>query len=104
MELWIRNQDRTVLINAKRLFVDEIKNVIYTSEMVELNLNIVKLGNYKTKERALEVLDDIQKRINYLDATSILDFSNKDTTKAILKTLKENNIENLSCIYEMPKE
>ena len=59
MDLWIRSQDKTNLIKVDRLDVSENK--------IEANLkfhyngcNYVVLGEYATKERALEVLDEIQ--------------------------------------------
>ena len=57
MELWIRSQDKTTLINTRRIDVDDNNIIVwdegrYASE--------IYLGIYKTKERALEVLDEIQ--------------------------------------------
>lgn len=57
MELWIRSQDKRTLINTRRIDVDDNNIIVwdegrYASE--------IYLGQYKTKERALEVLDEIQ--------------------------------------------
>lgn len=63
MELWIRTQDRMRLIKPNRLHIQrESKNwggnwYIYESQ------NSLRYGTYKTKERALEVLDEIHKLI-----------------------------------------
>jgi len=57
MELWIRSQDK-----EKLLKVDEIHlglNKEYVDSDIWVNNWIV--GEYETKERALEVLDEIQK-------------------------------------------
>ena len=56
MELWVRSQDRESLCTINGIAVDD--NTVIT---VSLTLkNIFTLGTYKSKERALEVLDDIQ--------------------------------------------
>ena len=59
MELWIRSQDRTTLMKVDRLDID------YSS-----GLYLIKsdgfgtlLANYKSEERALEVLDLIESEI-----------------------------------------
>lgn len=57
MKLWIRSQDKTTLINTRRIEVDDNNIIVwdegrYASE--------IYLGIYKTKERAIEVLDEIQ--------------------------------------------
>lgn len=57
MKLWVRSQDKRTLINTRRIDVDDC-NIIcwdegeYASE--------VYMGLYKSKERALEILDEIQ--------------------------------------------
>lgn len=67
MELWIRSQDKKRLLRC---------NFIETCDPVEVlesdydivgyfddNIGYETLGTYETKERALEVLDEIQKYI-----------------------------------------
>lgn len=66
MELWIRSQDKEVLLNIKGIQYKDYKSV--ENETVEANILIgfynyydnEILGEYETKERALEVLDEIQ--------------------------------------------
>lgn len=58
MDLWIRSQNKTILSKAHDLVIRENRN-----EKNETNYFIVDtytLGIYKTKERALEVLNEIQ--------------------------------------------
>ena len=55
MELWIRSQDRTFLRKVNTIGIVEGRDFWSIDE----NL-IVSFGKYKTKERALEVLDEIQ--------------------------------------------
>ncbi len=57
MELWIRSQDKRELQKADDIYIStlEDKTVKTFDGSIEINL-----GTYKTKERALEVLDEIQ--------------------------------------------
>jgi hypothetical protein len=60
MNLWVRSQDKRILQKVDNLFLDanyENKRIsTYDGDNIEL-------GTYKTKERAIEVLDEIQ---NYI--------------------------------------
>ena len=104
LELWIRSQDKRTLINTRRIDVDDNNIIVwdegrYASE--------IYLGQYKTKERALEVLDEIQ---NILKPIIKIKYEYDDSQPIMngewLKSLKEENkIEELSTyVYEMPKE
>lgn len=76
MELWIRSQDKKKLCVAKFFELDNDETGIFCFNGESYS---IFAGKYKTKERALEVLDEIQDQlINY------------------------GNVDNL--IYEMPKE
>ena len=55
MELWIRSQDRTFLRKVNTIGIVEGRDFWSIDE----NLT-VSFGKYKTKERAIEVLDEIQ--------------------------------------------
>lgn len=55
MELWIRSQDKENLIQPTRLFIVFDKNIATWDRNI-----MIDLGTYKSKERALEVLDEIQ--------------------------------------------
>ena len=57
MELWIRSQDKYTLIKIEEIQICENPDRTWF-----MNAGIV-LGKYKTKERALEVLDEIQHRL-----------------------------------------
>ena len=74
----MRSQDKRILQKVDNIFLDanyENKRIsTYDGDSVEL-------GTYKTKERALEVLDEIQEYINF-------------NIKLKLET----------CIYEMPED
>ncbi len=58
MELWVRSQDKRTLQKVDNIFLDaNYKNKRISTYDGGGN---VELGTYKTKERALEVLDEIQ--------------------------------------------
>ena len=78
MELWVRSQDRESLCTINGIAVDD--NTVIT---VSLTLkNIFTLGTYKSKERALEVLDEIQNELEK----------------------RQLGLPNYTGFYEMPKE
>ena len=96
MELWIRSQDRlrlarmdSVIINARNK-KEITSNYSYTSDGFEKD---IPLGEYKTEERALEVLDEIQ---------NILKPQEYEIEKGNGYYTKSTNIS--TYVYEMPKE
>ena len=79
MELWIRSQDERILQKVDNVYL----NANYDNRRICSNDSRdyeSDLGEYKTKERALEVLDEIQKYI-------------------LLP-----NTDNSAYVYEMPEE
>lgn len=69
MNLWIRSTAKTNLLQARFLTIMEGKTFYkeneweykgYTICNVALDGNYELLGTYKTKERAIEILDEIQ--------------------------------------------
>lgn len=72
MELWIRSQDKKNLVKIRQISLNYQNNKqIIANYMPELYENsggyYELLGTYKTKERALEVLDEIQNKINLIN-------------------------------------
>lgn len=100
MELWIRSTARTNLLKARFLTIVEGNNFYKENEWEYKGYTIANcseqghyelLGTYKTKERALEVLDEIQKKINLINLGH--DFGSPMI-----------DLNNPTYIYEMPKE
>lgn len=61
MELWIRSQDKERLIKTEDLYIEFNGDVDPTLQPYRIVTDkFIELGIYKTKERALEVLDEIQ--------------------------------------------
>ena len=76
MELWIRSQDREDLVKVNALWIMDNQiwmEVPFYDNHKKLGLTVTsnnhRLGVYKNKERALEVLDEIQDRL--ISSTSI---------------------------------
>lgn len=93
MELWVRSQDREILAKAELL--DVYNASIENEELFVIEESGTDLGSYKTKERALEVLDEIQEL-----------FIKKDIVKSELNKdgLTMVSMPITCIVYEMPKE
>lgn len=91
MELWIRSQDKRILQKVDNIFLDanyEDKRIsTYDGDNIEL-------GTYKTKERAIEVLDEIQ--------SSMKNFAFAKKVNGLGEEL--DLIPNPILIYQMPKD
>ena len=57
MDLWIRSQDRESLTKVSNVQYSFKNNIHFIGTYYD---NLKVLGNYKSKERALEILDKIQ--------------------------------------------
>ena len=59
--MWIRNQDRTALLDCDNFEVESYSNAPHAVVTLNNRTNItVDLGVYSSKEKALKVLDQIQ--------------------------------------------
>ena len=91
MDLWIRSQDKTRLTKVNDLYVVGYDDDDWAIDGYHTNsVDDFDLGIYKFKERALEVLDEIQSKI------ATLNFQNHFIGTDF------NIIE--SNIYQMPEE
>jgi len=86
MDLWVRSQDKTFLKKVNTIGIVEGQDFYFISENITTDL-----GKYKSKERVLEVLDEIHQRL--IDLQTIECTGDYRFTKR-----------NLDCVYEMPKE
>jgi len=104
MELWIRSQDKESIARITGVLIEEKEIRGFTE-----TTSYYKLGEYATKERALEVLDEIQGILN-----PMLIFKNAELDEETLKDIRDEGVcfvsddaklEQLSTyVYEMPKE
>ena len=101
MELWIRSQNRKHLIKAE--YVSLMANNIINAASGGWDYDVAK---YKTEERALEVLDEIQKifqpqMIITKPSVKVMSFSGE----YVVREKGELTMQELSTyVYEMPKE
>lgn len=91
MDLWVRSQNKKCLLKATMFNLDNDENGIYCYSNED---NFCLLGKYATKERALEVLDEIQMHIKKQDTDELL--VNSD---GIITGQKH-----YGRVYEMPEE
>ena len=109
MNLWIRSQNKTILQKVDNLLISDGDNAegtfnIYTNSLPAQNV----LGRYKTKERALEVLDEIQSllqpTIEY-KPTVQEEYNPAYTYKHFVKVNDNMEIKELSTfVYQMPEK
>lgn len=112
MELWIRSQDKLTLVKVNQLEYDftKIKDEERHKIITILDNDCFILGIYKTKEQALEVLDEIQNILN--PKIVLIDNAKKsfdtflESGGMIIQPYNEKyNIQQLDTyVYEMPKE
>ena len=81
MDLWVRSQDKTRLVKVCSLEYGEYNEIHYINGYCVNEIDNYDLGTYKTKERALEILEEIEDLMRSLNSSD-------------LKII----------IYEMPKE
>ena len=94
MELWIRDQSKTGLYKIDNVYIheDEDKTIHIWTDGINKYLKYY-LGGYKSKERALEILDEIQ---DFLSGREAMEKMNK----------LGGNMNNVfpTMIYTMPEE
>lgn len=96
MNLWIRSQDKIGLTKIDNICVMDNRIVFIPNSQY----GRVTLGTYKTKQRALEVLDEIQNAVSGIITIEDVKEQNKKqyTGEALASKITQN------IVYEMPKE
>lgn len=89
MKLWVRDQTKTGLYKIDNVYIheDEDKTIHIWADGINKYLKYY-LGGYKSKERALEILDEIHEHIEKHGETYLL----------------ENGIKHYGNVYQMPEE
>lgn len=94
MELWIRSQSKDSLVKVYDIQIDSIT---YEGRVFIINSrnsrDCVYLGEYKSKKRALEVLDEIHQRLIDIQSVKIMG--------EMTPGMKKRGID---CVYIMPQE
>ena len=111
MDLWIRSQRKERLCKTSNFVIREANKQGYYAIAENRNKNTIEYGIYKTKERALEVLDEIQKLLmpqveaiynNKIEVVKLQDFTSDIIVKPIIDDIQIKQLNNY--VYEMPKE
>ena len=102
MDLWIRSQDRQSLTKVSNVQYSYKEGSLYTDVNGKHYIgtyydNLKILGTYATKKRALEVLDEIQRKIEKLYT---LENCSLEKNSCIEKSLVMDNFN----VYQMPEE
>ena len=109
MELWIRSQDKDTLKLAEMLDIYDLSDD--EGQCWAIEESGTTIGYYKSKKRALEVLDEIQrilqpKTIAYIrPSEEMVELLGGRQVGKVMKMQNDMKIEELSTyVYEMPKE
>ena len=90
--MWVRSQDKKTLVKVDKLII-----AYDTDEKIyEIHNVYDSLGTYNTKERAIEVLDEIQKKINDIKKDFLMACMRE---KGVYDVIAWNDF-----VYKMPKE
>jgi hypothetical protein len=98
MELWVRSQDKMALSKYDLLIVEETP----TGKYMFIADHYKIFGTYMTKQRALEVLDEIEERICLLNTMSLIHDNN--SLISFKNAIGEDKVKGLAYPYQMPKE
>lgn len=93
MDLWIRSQDRKHLMKCEAIMYEKTGTgygLIGFTKNYDFNI-----ATYKTKERTLEVLDEIHQRLINIQCLELTG------TDYISNQMKRNG---LDCVYQMPEK
>lgn len=75
--MWIRSQNKEVLIKIKELYIEEDEDNEDNYDILA-NEQEYLLGTYNTKERAIEVLNEIQEEISCYQPNKIYEMPDED--------------------------
>lgn len=95
--MWIRIQDKEALVYTNNFYIMKTRG----EEKYEISYfdgdSFVKLGFYKSKERAIEVLDEIQERISPK-------FNYEGNNEEVDVFIKTQMLNSMIAVYQMPEE
>ena len=112
MELWIRSQDKLDLMKCKSIHIEEIPSSTEVAILCYASGDKYStIGYYKSKERALEVLDEIQNMIkptliNTEYHSEIKQDIDKLSFDVVMQPIEDKitYIQPDVVVYEMPKD
>jgi hypothetical protein len=104
MELWVRSQNKETLAKVDNLNIDKDDYSIYAQAQTYQ----IVFGTYKSKERALQILDEIQNILKpkmIVNTYKVEQAELCDGTQFIQPKLDDIQVQNAtSYVYEMPEE
>lgn len=117
MELWIRTQTNKTLVKVNHIAIREEDTLVYYGNDLDLD-KYVTLGKYETEKRALEILDEIQKKMTQtflLKENEHINYGNMDDLRKYYRRKEINFVEVPKgielepinkdiLVYEMPEE
>lgn len=113
MNLWIRSQDKESLLLINTMTVANDDSSVILGYGIDGKIKL-PIGRYKSKERVLEVLDDIQNIINAKTIIKFKGFVPQEKINYIKEAIDSNRIIELPdyeikqlaglIVYEMPSE
>lgn len=97
--MWVRSQDKGYLVKNPIIDIDIRKNEVYILDRTYAKNSFVGriLGVYKSKERAVEVLDEIQERISPK-------FNYEGNNEEVDIFIKTQMLNSMIAVYQMPEE
>lgn len=93
--MWIRSQDKMKLYNISKI---KIEQFIDKYGIVDPSVEDWILGEYKSKERAIEILDEIQACISNIYEYEVVPPQNNDWFFSVQDVPRTNKV------YNMPEE
>lgn len=99
--MWIRSQDKTVLVKVFDFRVDcciGLDGEFYIQGNLDSNYDSYILGTYESKERAIEVLDEIQECITNIYEYEVMPPQNNDWFFSV------QDVPRINKVYNMPEE
>ncbi len=97
MELYIRSQNKSVLVNINNIFIDKTACDDKTISSVDASGGKFILGCYKSNERALEILNEIEYKIKHM---YVLENCKLPKSSCVEQRLAMDEFN----VYYMPKE
>lgn len=104
MELFVRSQDKEFLVKVGRVFYNRVILTDPYTVLHKISTGQGTLGNYETKERCLEILDEIENEIKKASRDYIIWQSNSIFALSESDILEMNNQLQKSGIINVPKE
>ncbi len=108
MELWIRSQYKDSLIKVEKIELNYDYLCCNDIQLIHIETDKGRVGSYSTEERALEVLDEIQRlitpTIEYNPVVKKEESWEEEYQRTVLKGYDVKIEQAITYVYEMPKE